>query len=186
MERIACVSVDGVAGAHDRAMAMPCCRSLPQIHRAGAHRHRWGENLAGAKAQPVVLSDPTKLVYSPHTYGPSVFMQPYFQDRSFPANMAAIWEARFAYLRARGHPVVIGEMGGFYTGKDREWQDWAIDYMAKHGMGVFYFALQPGSEDSERRACTRTCPCACTVVCMCRRRRVLPITSPYQHPHEDP
>ena len=30
----------------------------------------WGEHLAGAKAQPVRLSNPERLVYSPHTYGP--------------------------------------------------------------------------------------------------------------------
>ena len=35
----------------------------------------WGENLAGAREQPVRLSDPSKLVYSPHTYGPSVYLQ---------------------------------------------------------------------------------------------------------------
>ena len=28
-----------------------------------------GENLYGAREHPVSLSDPTKLVYSPHTYG---------------------------------------------------------------------------------------------------------------------
>ena len=27
----------------------------------------WGENLAGARSQPIRLSDPSKLVYSPHT-----------------------------------------------------------------------------------------------------------------------
>ena len=35
----------------------------------------WGENLAGAKVQPVQLNQPGRLVYSPHTYGPSVYMQ---------------------------------------------------------------------------------------------------------------
>ena len=35
----------------------------------------WGENLVGARTQPVVLSVPGRLVYSPHVYGPSVFMQ---------------------------------------------------------------------------------------------------------------
>ena len=39
-------------------------------------------------------------------------------------------------------------MGGFYTGKDKEWQDWAIDFMAARGIGVFYFALQPTSDDT--------------------------------------
>ena len=33
----------------------------------------WGENLKGATKHPVQLSDPTKLVYSPHVYGPAVY-----------------------------------------------------------------------------------------------------------------
>jgi len=109
----------------------------------------WGENLAGASPQPVVLKDMTKLVYSPHTYGPSVYMQSYFSAPGFPSNLAALWESRFAYLpRQSGQPVVIGEMGGFYTGKDKEWQDWAISFMKRKGIGLFYFALQPTSDDT--------------------------------------
>merc|ERR1719353_1296718 len=64
---------------------------------------------------------------------------------------------RFAYLAINNvAPVVIGEMGGFYDHpteadpgkKDRHWQDWAIKYMADNGIGVFYFALNPGSVDT--------------------------------------
>ena len=75
------------------------------------------------------LSNPSRLVYAPHTYGPSVYAQKYFGDRGFPNNMAAIWNARFAFLVDTGSPVIIGEMGGFYTGKDRVWQDWAFSFM---------------------------------------------------------
>ena len=45
----------------------------------------WGENLAGALQQPVRLSDQSKLVFSPHTYGPSVYVQDYFKSPSAPA-----------------------------------------------------------------------------------------------------
>ena len=34
---------------------------------AAARGMFWGENLRGASAHPVALSDPTKLVYSPHS-----------------------------------------------------------------------------------------------------------------------
>ena len=120
----------------------------------------WGENLAGAKQQPVVLSDPTKLAYSPHTYGPSVYMQQYFDAGNFPLNMPSIWLQRFAFLAVEGiAPVVIGEMGGFYdapgnpsgkdpNGLDKIWQDWAIAYCRNHSIGMFYFALNPGSVDT--------------------------------------
>ena len=109
----------------------------------------WGENLAGVKTQPVELIDPSKLVYSPHTYGPSVYAQTYFKAHDFPNNMPAIWRARFDFVRQlTGAPVVIGEMGGFYTETDKRWQDWAATYMKTNGIGVFYFALGPESDDT--------------------------------------
>jgi endoglucanase len=86
----------------------------------------WGENLAGVKRQPISLADPTKLVYSPHTYGPSVYGQNYFYAPNFPQNMPDIWENRFDFVRQlTGSPVVIGEIGGHYTGLDKAWQDCA-------------------------------------------------------------
>ena len=60
--------------------------------------------------------------------------------------MPAIWQQRFGFLQqATGAPIVVGELGGFYSGKDKLWQDWAIDYMARRKIGVFYFALNPGT-----------------------------------------
>ena len=109
----------------------------------------WGENLAGALQQPVQLSDPSKLVFSPHTYGPSVYEQDYFNSPVFPQNMPDIWDARFSYAPYKlGVPVVIGELGGFYTGNDKIWQDWAVRFIQERGIGIFYFALNPGSEDT--------------------------------------
>lgn len=62
-------------------------------------------------------------------YGPSVYNQKYFSDGDFPRNMPSIWGPRFAYLVDRGYAVCVGEMGGFYTGKDKIWQDWAFAFM---------------------------------------------------------
>ena len=105
----------------------------------------WGENLYGAGEQPISLMDNTKLVYSPHTYGPSVYEQFYFSTPDFPQNMAAIWTERFEFLRqSTGSPVVIGEMGGHYSGKDKIWQDWAASFMKEKGIGIFYFTLLVG------------------------------------------
>ena len=63
----------------------------------------WGENLAGVKQQPVTLLDQSKLVYSPHTYGPSVYKQKYFSSPLFPDNMAEIWSKRFAFGTLYSH-----------------------------------------------------------------------------------
>jgi endoglucanase len=88
-----------------------------------AQGYFWGENLVGARATPVKLRDMSKLVYSPHTYGPGVFPdQPYFptckgggckhQAPQFPKNMPAIWDNHFGFLADQsGHAIVVGEVG---------------------------------------------------------------------------
>lgn len=50
----------------------------------------WGENIYGARAHPVELSDPTKLVYAPCTYGPSTYKFPFFDYGKFPNNMPQV------------------------------------------------------------------------------------------------
>ncbi|KAL3923959.1 MAG: hypothetical protein SGPRY_004061 [Prymnesium sp.] len=111
----------------------------------------WGENMYGVKSQPVKLKPEfqNKVVYSPHTYGPSVYMQHYFHADNFPYNMQGIWEQHFAFVQQlTGQPVVVGEMGGLYTGKDKIWQDSAFEFMRRRGIGLFYFCLNPDSEDT--------------------------------------
>ena len=52
-------------------------------------------------------------------------------------NMKQIWEEHFAFVQAKtGVPLVIGEMGGFYTDKDKVWQDWAFGLMKERGIGA--------------------------------------------------
>ena len=120
-----------------------------------AEGYFWGENLVGAATSPVKLVDMTKLVYSPHTYGPGVYKdQPYFPPRwedapAFPANMVAIWDRHFGLVQqATGRAMVIGEFGGFYTGSDKVWQDAFVTYLLERGFGSFYFGLNPDSVDT--------------------------------------
>ena len=113
--------------------------------------HFWGENLQGAKRWPVQLSEPTKLVYSPHTYGPGFTSHmPYFDTAEFwtPAGISNIWEMNFGFLRPT-HPIIIGELGGWFdTDADQHWQRWALGYAARRGFGVFYWCLNPNSGDT--------------------------------------
>ncbi|HYD43165.1 MAG TPA: cellulase family glycosylhydrolase [Anaeromyxobacter sp.] len=92
----------------------------------------WGENLypAGADLPNVPVS---KLVWSPHTYGPSVFVQSMFMDPAQPQctglsgdaagdarcniviNPTLLrpgWEEHFGYLKDLGYAMVVGEFGG--------------------------------------------------------------------------
>ena len=115
----------------------------------------WGENFVGARTAPVKLVDMTKLVYSPHTYGPGVYReQPYFPpswegNPSYPSNMVDVWDRHFGFVQqATGRAVLIGEFGGFYTGDDKLWQDKVVDYFVEKGFGAFYFGLNPDSVDT--------------------------------------
>ena len=56
---------------------------------------------------------------------------------------------------ATGAPIVVGEMGGTLQGKDFAWQQAALDYYAKNKIGVFYFALNPESDDASTSAVRR-------------------------------
>jgi endoglucanase len=107
----------------------------------------YGENLTGIAIWPIDLPA-SRLVYSPHVYGPGVFAQDYFASPDFPANMPAIWDEHFGYLFA-DRAVVPGEFGGFYTGDDRVWQDAFVEYLvAKDAPGFFYWCLNPNSGDT--------------------------------------
>jgi endoglucanase len=59
------------------------------------------------QTSPVVLSVPNRVVYSPHTYGPNVYNQPYFSDGTFPNNMPAIWDAHFGFIKGLGGAAVV-------------------------------------------------------------------------------
>ncbi|MEW7290073.1 cellulase family glycosylhydrolase [Aquimarina sp. 2304DJ70-9] len=72
----------------------------------------WGGQLMGAKKYPIQLSDPSKLMYSAHEYGPEVAPQDWFTAANFPQNMPGIWKDNFHYLYEEGtSPLFIGEFG---------------------------------------------------------------------------
>ena len=63
--------------------------------------------------------------------------------------MPGVWEYHFGFAKElTGRPIVLGEMGGRYTNQDKAWQDWAMPYIVQRGFGLFYFALNPDSEDT--------------------------------------
>lgn len=97
-----------------------------------AFNPNWGENLYEAGSNPLNIPK-DRLVYSPHIYGPSVFVQKQFMDPAQTAcaglegddagkakckiviNSALLekgWEEHFGYLRAQGYGILVGEFGG--------------------------------------------------------------------------
>jgi endoglucanase len=121
------------------------------VERVGQDTYWWGGNLSRAVDEPVRLSKPEQLVYSPHEYGLGVFPQPWFNDPAFPANLPGIWEAHWAHLHHQGvAPVVVGEFGGRSVGQDIEgqWQQALVAYMRDHSISYFYWTLNPNSGDT--------------------------------------
>lgn len=115
----------------------------------------WGGSMQGVAKRPIKLDVPNKVVYSPHVYGPSVFMRDYFaKSAGFPGNMRAIWERDFGYLMTRKiAPVVIGEWGGTNEpgSLDRAWQDAIAKYFVdtKKLCNSYWWSLNPNSADTK-------------------------------------
>ncbi|MGD8837842.1 MAG: glycoside hydrolase family 5 protein, partial [Desulfobacteraceae bacterium] len=101
-------------------------------HGDEASNPNWGENFYPAAADPLDIPK-ERLVLSPHTYGPSVFVQKQFMDPSQPectdlegdaagdadcnividaATLEAGWQEHFGYLRDQGYAMIVGEFGG--------------------------------------------------------------------------
>lgn len=110
----------------------------------------YGEDVVGVSSHPVALSNPNKLVYSPHVYGPSVYGQSYFSAGNFPSNMPAIWDAHWGFVpAATGNAVVIGEWGGPYSGTDATWLAALSSYLLANDMtDQFFWCLNPDSGDT--------------------------------------
>ena len=105
---------------------------VPQPHGSTDTNPNWGENLFEAGTTPISIPK-ERLVFSPHTYGPSVFVQKMFMDpaqtqcaglegdAAGDANCSIVinptllrqgWEEHFGYLKQQGYAIVVGEFGG--------------------------------------------------------------------------
>jgi aryl-phospho-beta-D-glucosidase BglC (GH1 family) len=105
---------------------------IPQPHGAVATNPNWGENLFEAVSNPINVPK-SQLVFSPHTYGPSVFVQKMFMDPAQsqctglegdaagdancnivinPTLLRQGWEEHFGFLKQQGFAIVVGEFGG--------------------------------------------------------------------------
>ncbi len=109
----------------------------------------WGSNLMGVKDYPVQISNPKKLVYSPHEYGPTVYPQEWFSASDFPSNMPAIWEKNFNFIITQNiAPLLVGEFGIRDTGgTDEVWFDTFLKYMGT-SYSWTYWCWNPNSGDT--------------------------------------
>jgi endoglucanase len=111
----------------------------------------WGGNLADVANYQVKLTVPNKLVYSPHVYGPDVFMQGYFKDANFPKNMRVIWDEQFGFIKKnRIGCLVLGEWGGFMRpgSLDAVWQNAFGNWLIENDVDSFMWSLNQNSKDT--------------------------------------
>jgi len=109
----------------------------------------WGENFQPEGYKPFNIPG-DKLVLTPHTYGPDVYVKSSFSASNFPANLAADWNTLFGQFYP-ANSVVVGEFGGYFgTGtsgqKDVVWQNAFVQYLQSKGMrNSFYWCYTPNS-----------------------------------------
>ena len=161
-----------------------CPRLMIFVEGTGEYFVEWGQSFKGLAVNnmmagdgPIRLKNVSKLVLSPHSYGPSLYKVPetiqYFPDRfkdpQFPHNLRNHWDENFGFLtegrrgalggRAFRPPMVVGETGGDATccdipgvmqrpGADREYQVELFKYLNAKDSGYFYFCLNPSSHDT--------------------------------------
>lgn len=112
----------------------------------------WGEDFQPQAYQPLNIPN-DKLVLTPHTYGPDVYVKSSFSAANFPANLSAHWDALFGQFHPI-HPVIVGEWGGKYgqgTGGQQDvlWQNAFVDYLLSKGIrDSFYWCYTPNSGDT--------------------------------------
>lgn len=129
--------VEGISGSHEVSGG----KLEPEYFGPSPVNPNWGENLWGQQNDPIQIPK-DRLCFSPHTYGPSVYVQKQFIDQSNAAcvgledddagkakcnlvvtrsnanAVAAIrkgWDEHFGYLRAQNYCVIVGEFGGTKT-----------------------------------------------------------------------
>ncbi len=120
------------------------------IEKYGDDVYWWGGNLKGVADYPVQLSNPAKLMYSPHEYGPTVHNQPWFSAPDFPDNMPGIWQEHFNFIHEQGiSPLLIGEFGiRDSDGTDEIWFDTFMAYMGQKNYSWTFWCWNPNSGDT--------------------------------------
>lgn len=104
----------------------------------------WGHSFAGMRQHPIGVN-PSRIVFSPHVYGPSVTGGNTNLEESY---LHTQWDDMFGFLVPEKKTCVIGEWGGRYEGADKEWQDKFVKYLLGVRVPGVYWCLNPNSGDT--------------------------------------
>lgn len=111
----------------------------------------WGGNLRGVRDYPVDLGQyQDKLVYSPHDYGPTVYLQPWFQgDYDFDSLMRDCWQDNWFYIQTESiAPLLIGEWGGFMKEPNLKWMTCMRRLISENHLNHTFWCFNANSGDT--------------------------------------
>ena len=112
----------------------------------------WGGNLKGVADMEVeVPGHQDQIMYSPHDYGPLVFMQWWFQsDFDRDSLRTEVWEPNWLYIHNNNiSPLLIGEWGGYMDGGDNQkWMEALRDEIAEVKLHHTFWVINPNSGDT--------------------------------------
>ncbi len=111
----------------------------------------WGGNLRGVKDHPIQLgASQNQLVYSPHEYGPLVFLQPWFTKPFTKQSLFdEVWQPNWFFIHEQNiSPLLIGEWGGRLEGGNVPWMTHLRDFIREQKIHHTFWCINPNSGDT--------------------------------------
>lgn len=111
----------------------------------------WGGNLRGVKDYPINLGKyQNKLIYSPHDYGPNVFIQPWFEKNyTYQSLIKEAWNDYWLYIHDKKiTPLFIGEWGGYMTQPNLKWMTYMRKLIKTEKLNHAFWAYNANSADT--------------------------------------
>ena len=107
----------------------------------------------GVRDFPVDLGSEARnrqIVYSVHEYGPTVYMQPWFEDDySYKSLVENVWRDLWLYIvEEDAAPVLIGEWGGFTDDVTLKWLKCMRRLISDYRLNFAFWCLNPASPDT--------------------------------------
>ena len=113
----------------------------------------WGGNLRGVRDYPIDFGSDAKnaqIVYSPHDYGPAVFMQPWFEGGfTYESLQKDCWNDNWLFIEKDNiAPLLIGEWGGFMTEPNLSWMTCMRSLIAEYHLNHTFWCFNANSGDT--------------------------------------
>jgi len=113
----------------------------------------WGGNLRGVKDYPIDFGSDAKnaqIVYSPHDYGPAVFMQPWFEGGfTYESLQKDCWNDNWLFIEKDNiAPLLIGEWGGFMTEPNLSWMTCMRSLIKEYHLNHTFWCFNANSGDT--------------------------------------